>query len=312
MAVRRDWTLAIERLRAAIAEAEASAPGRLPGPGHRLRVPGQRLGGLGRAGGGRGDGAARRAGRRPRHARHPPAVPDRDGPGATRRPRSRTRRRWRTRPGSWPTRREAFATVGSEALAGHQAGQHLRPRREPGLLEVPLGTTPCARSSTLAGGRYGTTKAVFVGGPGGGAIAADELRHALRLRAAARRPAPASASGRCWSPTPPPAWSTPPASSWTGRAREACGKAVPCRIGTKRLVETLDRILAATPATERPRAAPRAVAQDDATPRSASSRRGRRARCSPPSTASRDEYRAHAERGECLAGCVPQRRAADR
>ena len=30
-------------------------------------------------------------------------------------------------------------------------------------------------------------------------------------------------------------------------AREACGKAVPCRIGTKRLVETLDRILAATP-----------------------------------------------------------------
>ena len=30
-------------------------------------------------------------------------------------------------------------------------------------------------------------------------------------------------------------------------SREACGKAVPCRIGTKRLVETLDRILAATP-----------------------------------------------------------------
>ena len=30
-------------------------------------------------------------------------------------------------------------------------------------------------------------------------------------------------------------------------AREACGKAVPCRIGTRRLVEALDRILAATP-----------------------------------------------------------------
>jgi NADH:ubiquinone oxidoreductase subunit F (NADH-binding) len=84
-------------------------------------------------------------------------------------------------------------------------------------------------------------------------------------------------------------------------AREACGKAVPCRIGTKRLVEALDRILAATP---RP---------DDFTMLRALSRKmadtalcNLEARAPNPmlTTLARfpDEYRAHAERGECLAG----------
>ena len=87
-------------------------------------------------------------------------------------------------------------------------------------------------------------------------------------------------------------------------AREACGKAVPCRIGTKRLVETLDRILAATP---RP---------DDLELLRALSRKMTdtalcklEARAPGPmlTTLDRfpDEYRAHAERGECLAGVHP-------
>ncbi len=88
-------------------------------------------------------------------------------------------------------------------------------------------------------------------------------------------------------------------------AREACGKAVPCRIGTKRLVETLDRILAATPRPDDLELLRALVAQDDATPRCASWRHGRRDRCSPPWTRFPDEYRAHAERGECLAGVHP-------
>ena len=84
-------------------------------------------------------------------------------------------------------------------------------------------------------------------------------------------------------------------------SRESCGKAVPCRIGTTRLVETLDRILAATP---RP---------DDFTLLRELSRKMRdtalcklEARAPGPmlTTLERfpDEYRAHAERGECLAG----------
>jgi NADH:ubiquinone oxidoreductase subunit F (NADH-binding) len=84
-------------------------------------------------------------------------------------------------------------------------------------------------------------------------------------------------------------------------AREACGKAVPCRIGTRRLVEALDRILAATP---RP--------NDFNLLRELSRKMTDTALCNLEarapnpmlSTLARfpDEYRAHAERGECLAG----------
>ena len=84
-------------------------------------------------------------------------------------------------------------------------------------------------------------------------------------------------------------------------AREACGKAVPCRIGTKRLVEALDRILAATP---RPndfmllRELSRKVSD------TALCRLERLAPGPILTTLERfgDEYRAHAERGVCLAG----------
>jgi NADH:ubiquinone oxidoreductase subunit F (NADH-binding) len=84
-------------------------------------------------------------------------------------------------------------------------------------------------------------------------------------------------------------------------AREACGKAVPCRIGTRRLVEALDRILAATP---RP--------NDLVLLRELSMKVADTALCRLEALAPRpmlttldrfgDEYRAHAERGVCLAG----------
>ncbi len=84
-------------------------------------------------------------------------------------------------------------------------------------------------------------------------------------------------------------------------AREACGKAVPCRIGTKRLVEAMDRILAATP---RP--------GDGRLLRELSQKMSDTALCQLERIAPRpilttldrfaDEYRAHAERGVCLAG----------
>ena len=84
-------------------------------------------------------------------------------------------------------------------------------------------------------------------------------------------------------------------------AREACGKAVPCRIGTRRLVEILDRVLAATPRPD-----------DLAALRDLSRKIADTALCKLEALAPgpmlttldrfEDEYRAHAERGVCLAG----------
>jgi NADH:ubiquinone oxidoreductase subunit F (NADH-binding) len=84
-------------------------------------------------------------------------------------------------------------------------------------------------------------------------------------------------------------------------SREACGKAVPCRIGTKRLVEALDRVLAASP---RP--------TDFDLMRDLSRKMRDTALCNLEAMAPGpllttlarfpEEYRAHAERGICLAG----------
>jgi NADH:ubiquinone oxidoreductase subunit F (NADH-binding) len=84
-------------------------------------------------------------------------------------------------------------------------------------------------------------------------------------------------------------------------AREACGKAVPCRIGTKRLVETLDRILAGTP-----RPTDIGLLRALARKMSDTALCKLEARAPGPMLTTLDrfpeEYRAHAERGECLAG----------
>ena len=84
-------------------------------------------------------------------------------------------------------------------------------------------------------------------------------------------------------------------------AREACGKAVPCRIGTKQLVETLDRILAATP---RPNDIELLNELSRKMADTALCKLEARAPGPMLTTLERfpDEYRAHAERGECLAG----------
>jgi NADH:ubiquinone oxidoreductase subunit F (NADH-binding) len=84
-------------------------------------------------------------------------------------------------------------------------------------------------------------------------------------------------------------------------SNEACGKSIPCRIGTKRLVEALDRILAARP---RP--------NDGRLLRELSRKVADTALCQLEALAPRamlttlelfpEEYRAHAERGICLAG----------
>jgi NADH:ubiquinone oxidoreductase subunit F (NADH-binding) len=194
---------------------------------------------------------------------------------------------------------DAFASVGSDASKGTKLVTVMGRVMEPGLLEVPLGTS-LLDIIGMAGGGTGTTKAAFVGGPGGGAIDVGQLTLAYDYEPLERAGAVIGSgsvlltdAGTCMVDS---------ARFFVDfSAREACGKAVPCRIGTKRLVEALDRILSAAP---RP--------NDFVMLRELSRKMSDTALCKLESLAPNpilttmerfpDEYRSHAERGICLAG----------
>ena len=194
---------------------------------------------------------------------------------------------------------EAFATVGSDASKGTKIVTIMGRVMEPGVLEVPLGTSLLDLIGMAGGGR-GSTKAAFVGGPGGGAIDVGQFTMAYDYEPLEKAGAIIGSGSVLLTDT-----STCMVDSARFfvdfSAREACGKAVPCRIGTKRLVEGLDRILTATP---RP--------NDFVMLRELSRKMSDTALCKLERLAPNpilttmerfpDEYRAHAERGECLAG----------
>jgi NADH-quinone oxidoreductase subunit F len=194
---------------------------------------------------------------------------------------------------------EAFASVGTGASKGTKLVTVMGRVNEPGLVEVAMGTS-IGEIVELAGGPSGTAKAILVGGPGGGALATSEFATPYDHE-------PLEAAGALVGSGALLVLDTATCMVDSARffadfsAREACGKAVPCRIGTRRLVEALDRILAATP---RPnditllRELSRKIAD------TALCRLERIAPGPILTTLDRwaDEYRAHAERGECLAG----------
>jgi NADH-quinone oxidoreductase subunit F len=298
LAVRRDWGSAIARLRTAISEAEAA---RLAGylvlgtdfscaasvwEGSGALVAGEETALLAALAGDRGMPVIR-----------PPYPTERGLAGAP----TTVQNAETVAHAAWILSHsaEAFASVGSQATPGTKLVSIYGRVGEPGLVEVPFGM-PLRDVVGLAGGAVGAIKAVFVGGAGGGALSADELRTPYDVEPLREKGAGiglgqvlVTDSATCMVDTARffLDWSS----------REACGKAVPCRIGTKRLVETLDRILAATP---RP---------DDFTLLRELSRKMSdtalcklEARAPGPmlTTLERfpDEYRAHAEQGECLSG----------
>ena len=194
---------------------------------------------------------------------------------------------------------DAFASAGIEGSRGTKLVTVMGRVGEPGLLEVELGT-PLRDLVDMAGGGTATTKALFVGGPGGGAIDAGSLD--IPYDYATLEAAGAIVGSGSVLVTDTATCMVASARFFIDfNAREACGKAVPCRIGTRRLVEALDRILAATP---RP--------NDFALLRELSRKMSDTALCKLERLASRpilttldrfeDEYRAHAERGVCVAG----------
>jgi len=301
LAVRRDWTAAIGRMRTAIEEATAA---RLAGylvlgtdfsceasvwEGSGALVAGEETALLAALAGDRGMPVIR-----------PPYPTERGLGGAP----TTVQNAETVAHAAWVLSHsaEAFGSVGSPATPGTKLVSIYGRVGEPGLLEVPLGT-PLREVIDLAGGPVGTIKAVFVGGAGGGALSADELRTPYDVEPLREKGAGiglgqvlVTDSGTCMVDTARffLEWSS----------REACGKAVPCRIGTKRLVETLDRILAATP---RP--------NDFMLLRELSRKMSDTALCKLEARAPGpmlttlerfpDEYRAHAERGECLSGFHP-------
>lgn len=194
---------------------------------------------------------------------------------------------------------DAFASLGTETSRGTKLVTVMGHVAEPGVAEVALGTRLRDVVAT-AGGGTGSTKAVFVGGPGGGAIAAGDLSMPYDYE-------PLEAAGAIVGSGSVLVTDDSTCMVASARffvdfsAREACGKAVPCRIGTRRLVEAMDRILAATP---RP--------HDGRLLRELSRKMSDTALCQLERIAPRpilttldrfgDEYRAHAERGVCLAG----------
>ena len=237
LAVRRDWTSAIERLRAAVAEAEAAHLA-----GYLISAPTSRsglgLGGLGRLCRRRGNGPHSRPPGRPRHAAHPPALPGRARPVgcADHRPNARP---W---PTAWIMGHSAaeFAKVGPDSSPAPSC--HGRGAVETCVAEVALGTS-IDKIIGLAGGSTGTVKAAFIGGPcgarrrrAGHGYAYDAGRggraHRIRIGARHRR---GDVHGRH-------------GARFLLDFLGPRGAARPfCRIGTRRLVEGLDRILAATP-----------------------------------------------------------------
>jgi NADH-quinone oxidoreductase subunit F len=298
LAVRRDWTLAIQRLQAAIREAtEARLAGYLVlgtdvsvqvsvWEGSGAYVAGEETALLHALEGDRGMPAIR------------PPYPAGRGlwgvPTVVQNAETLAHVAWILSHSA-----EAFASIGGQASGGTKLVTIMGHVVEPGVAEVPLGT-PLRDLIAAAGGPTGTTKAVFVGGPGGGAIDAGALGTPYDFE-------PIETAGAVIGSGSVLVTDTSTCMVNSARffidfsAREACGKAVPCRIGTKRLVEAMDRILAATP---RP--------HDGALLRELSRKMSDTALCQLERIAPKpilstldrfeDEYRAHAERGVCLAG----------
>jgi NADH-quinone oxidoreductase subunit F len=141
---------------------------------------------------------------------------------------------------------EAFAAIGAPDSPGTIL-VGLRGPSGDGIAEVPLGT-PLRQVAALAGSlpRGRSLKAVLVGGPSGGILppsALDTPYTFAGLRAVGAHVGSGSvvvADDR--------ACIVDLARILTGFcATEACGKTIPCRIGTRRLVEIADRIVDGRP-----------------------------------------------------------------
>jgi NADH:ubiquinone oxidoreductase subunit F (NADH-binding) len=138
---------------------------------------------------------------------------------------------------------EAFAAIGSSASPGTILVQ-VRGRGGDGVAEVPLGT-PLREILALAGADR-DLKAVLVGGPSGGLLPNDLLDTPYEFEAL--REAGAHVGSGSIVAADQRACVVDLARLLTRFcADEACGKTIPCRIGTRRISEIGDRIATGLP-----------------------------------------------------------------
>ncbi len=136
---------------------------------------------------------------------------------------------------------EEFAKIGSENSKGTKIFALAGDVKNPGLTEVPMGVTLAEIVYDIGGAEPGSVKAVQTGGPSGGCIPADKFDVKVDYDSLKALGAIMGSGGlivignnRCMVET------ARYFLSFTHR--ESCGKCTFCRVGTKRMYETLQRI----------------------------------------------------------------------
>ena len=138
---------------------------------------------------------------------------------------------------------EAFAAMGTENSKGTKVFALTGKIKKGGLVEIPMGKTLRDVIYGIGGGIKNDAefKAVQMGGPSGGCIPADLLDTVIDYKALGATGAIMGSGGMVVMDS-----STCMVSMakffLDFTAKESCGKCVPCRIGTKRMLEILSRI----------------------------------------------------------------------
>lgn len=130
----------------------------------------------------------------------------------------------------------AYAAIGSSREPGTTLVQLSGAVKRPGIAEVPMGTTLRDIIGKVGGGARGTLQAVLMGGPSGGFLPADALDTPLghaELDAAGA----ILGSGTLLVIDGSTCLVDLAALLTRYSNDEACGKTIPCRIGTRRLAE---------------------------------------------------------------------------
>ena len=138
-----------------------------------------------------------------------------------------------------------FRTIGTEGSPGTKTFSLTGCSENTGLIEVPMGTTLREIIYDIGGGlKEGSEfKAVQIGGPSGGCLTTQHLDEPLDFDSVKKFGAIVGSGGLV-------VMNTDTCMVEVARffmsftQRESCGKCTPCRIGTKRMLEILEKIVA--------------------------------------------------------------------
>jgi NADH-quinone oxidoreductase subunit F len=140
---------------------------------------------------------------------------------------------------------EVYAKTGTEGSKGTKLFALAGDIKNPGLVEVPMGITIGDIVYGIGGAEPGSLKAVQIGGPSGGCIPEDKFDISVDYDSLKSLGAIMGSGGliaigknRCMVET---------ARYFLDfTAKESCGKCTFCRVGTKRMLETLEKITKGT------------------------------------------------------------------